>query len=348
LIPEVESLTYGPYYGPDPGISTPTAFLRPEAYLAEVHDCHVLGGFGVVFQGDEALLDLAMGSNRYDLSSGLVPVVNRERVSIDVARVDDGTIPEGILLQSWFASNYHHWMVEHLPKLLLAEDVPPEVPLLVDGKGWEVPQLRDALCAVTDRKVIPLDWNVIYHVNRLHVPSNLFGTGPNLHRGLEVQVGDVTLYSEAIEWLRGRLTLTIPGHRRIYIDRRAVMAPVRLKNGDEVQQIFEDFGFETVHPADMTFAEQRGMFGDAAYVAGETGAAMTNVLLAPSSTVMICMQAQRWPLNIYADLCTYGGQRNLFIAGNPAPGETDGRTYQAAFTVDIDLLSETLVRILPA
>jgi capsular polysaccharide biosynthesis protein len=177
----------------------------------------------------------------------------------------------------------------------------------------------------------------------------MFGTGPNLQRGLEVEIGDVTVSRLAIEWLRKRLAPTEPCKARIYIDRRAVMAPVRLLNGDDVERTFADFGFETVHPAEMSFAEQRAVFGNAAYIAGETGAAMTNVLLAPSSTVMICMQARRWPLSIYADLCTYGGQRNLFFVGEPATGEvdgTDGRTYQSGFRMGGDLLRNRLREIL--
>ena len=350
-LPERPGLTYGPWYGPDPGVAEPINFNQPEAYLAEVSDCHVLGGVGVVIQGEEALLDIALGNPRFDLSSPLLPMVNRERIIVEVGSISEDTITEGILLQSFFASNYHHWMVEHLPKLLLLDDVPSRVPLLVDSSAMAIPQMVAALRAVTERPVISLDWGVLAHVEKLYVPSNLFWTGPNLKRGLHVEVGDVLVSREAIEWLRAYLAPTEPGRRRIYVDRQAVMAPVRLRNGVAVQQVFAEFGFETVRPAEMTFTEQLDVFGDAAYIAGESGAAMTNVLLAPSSAIMICMQAQRWPLNIYADLATYSGQRNLFIVGDASAGSVDeagGHTYQAAFTVDPDSLRDTLSRILVA
>ena len=353
LIPERVGYTYGPCYGPEPGVGLPTAFEEPEAYIAEISDCEVVGGRGIVLTSDNrALLDSAFGprADRFDLNDGALTMIPGG-VRVQAAGVSEQSIGEGILLQSFFASNYHHWIVEHLPRLLIVEmaNVPPTVPMLVDGTAMAIEQLSDALRAVTDRPVIPLEWGVRYHVNRLIVPSQMFGTGPNLQRGLEVEIGDVTVSRLAIEWLRKRLAPTEPGKARIYIDRRAVMAPVRLLNGDDVERTFADFGFETVHPAEMSFAEQRDVFGNAAYIAGETSAAMTNVLLAPSSTVMICMQARRWPLNIYADLCTYGGQRNLFFVGEPATGEadgTDGRTYQIGFRMDADLLRNRLRDIL--
>ena len=347
LIPAQQSLNFGPWYGPDPDFSTPSGFLKPEAYLAEVADCYVPGGFGVVIQGEEALLDLALVSDRYDLVSALLPLVNREQTIMDVPQIDEEPIPEGILLQSWFATNYHHWLVEHLPRLLLTDGIPLDVPLLVDGHVEQTPQLIEALRSLTDRPYIPLSSGVLYHVNHLYVPSCLFGTGPNLQRGLEVEVGDVNVAREAIDYLRDRWAPAGTGHRRIYIDRRAVMAPVRLRNGEDVQRVFADFGFETVRPAQMTFTEQRATFGDAAYIAGESGAAMTNVLLAPPSAVMVCMHAQRWPLSIYANLAAYGGQRSLFITGEDLSNEAgDGRTYQASFVINTDLLSGTLARIL--
>jgi hypothetical protein len=267
-------------------------------------------------------------------------------VRVQAAGVSEQSIPEGILLQSWFAANYHHWLVEHLTKLSLVEDVDPTVPLLVDARIFSTPQLIEALRALTDRPVIGLRWNVLYPVDRLWVPSNLFGTSPGLKRGFELEIGDATVAREGIKWFRDRLAPPRPWPytgRRIYIDRRAVMAPVRLLNVDDVMRTFAEFGFETVRPAEMSFAEQRSTFGGAAYIAGESGAGMTNVLLSPASTMMICMQARRWPLNIYSDLAAYGKQRSLFLVGDSIPSPAVG---QDGFRLDTDLLRDTLASIL--
>ena len=349
MLPERQDVTYGPCYEPDPGFGPTTPITLPEAYLAEVHDCQVLGGFGVVLADGEALLDIALGSDRFDLTSGEpISVANRDIVGVNAERVES-PIGEGILLESWFAANYHHWLVEHLTKLSLVEDVDPTVPLLVDAKIFSTPQLIEALRALTDRPVIGLRWNVLYPVDRLWVPSNLFGTSPGLKRGFELEIGDATVAREGIKWLRDRLAPPRPyTGRRIYIDRRAAMAPTRLSNCDEVRAIFEEFGFETIRPTEMTFAEQRAIFGDADVIAGESGAGMSNVLLAPASTEVICMQAQRWPINIYSDLAAYGKQRSLFLVGDPMPSPGDVGVGQECFRMDGDLLRQTLSRILVA
>jgi len=348
LVPPREDVTYGPCYGPDPGFGPTTQITLPETYLAEVFGCQTLGGFGVVLADGEALLDIALGSDRFDLTSGEpIQVANRDIVGVNVDRVESYPITEGILLESWFAANYHHWLVEHLTKLSLVEDVDPTVPLLVDAKALDIPQLGEALRALTDRPVIGLQWNVLYPVDHLWVPSNLFGTSPGLKHGLEVEIGDATVAREGIKWLRDRLAPPRPWPytgRRIYIDRRAATAPVRLANGDEVRAVFEEFGFVVVRPAEMSFAEQQATFGHADVIAGESGAGMTNVLLAPASTVMVCMQARRWPLNIYSDLAAYGNQKSLFLVGDLMPSPPN--PGQECFRMDGDLLRNELTRIL--
>jgi capsular polysaccharide biosynthesis protein len=308
----------------------------------------------VTTEDHQALFDIAQceRAERLNLESSTMPLVNRDQIQVRISEASGEYIPEGVLLQSWFAANYHHWLVEHLPKIMLIEQagVPVQIPLLVDEKAYEISQLRDLLTVIDSyhRPVFPLRWAVEYQVGNLIVPSNLFGTAPNLRGNLQVETGDVTVAREAIEFLRSRLAPeNKKGSRLIYIDRRAKMAPVRLKNGDAVRGVFERLGFETVSPGTMTFAAQRELFSDAAVIAGESGAAMTNVLLAPKSTVMICLQAQRWPLNIYSDLCAYGGQKSLFIVGeivfDPA---APIQSYQAPFEMDPDALALILGRIL--
>jgi hypothetical protein len=347
--------TYGPWYGPGFGTGPGTEFEQPEAYVAQIPNASVIGGWGTVFTDNGyALWDIARceRSERFDLTSPDMPVVNRQEIHANFSEAADDVIPEGILLQSWFASNWHHWLIEHLPRLALIEKmvIPASVPILIDVRALEVPQIVDALAAFdqSGHPVIGLTPGTKYDVGNLYVPSCLFGTGPNLRGSYVVETGDVTIHREAITWLRDRFTPSeYPGNRRVYIDRRAKMAPVRLRNGDEVRAVFEEFGFETVSPGNLTFVEQRAVFGNASIIAGESGAAMTNIIFAPRSTKMLVMQAQPWPLNVYADLATYGDQQNLFIAGTEVYDPLQAQqTYQRPFVVDTSALRATLADIL--
>jgi hypothetical protein len=363
LIPARRGFTYAPSYN-RLGQGEATEFETPEAYVAEVPNCAVIGGWGAVFGEPEtnttlageylpALWDVALceQADRFSLTSGDMPYVGRDYIEARFSFVQDEPIPEGILLQSWFGSNWHHWLIEHLPRLTLIEQagVPTGVPLLVDSRAMDIPQLVEALTAYApSRPVVALQPGVKYHVGTLYVPSCLFGTGPNLKPGLDVEIGDVTLHREAITYLRERFApIEKQGTRRIYIDRRAKMAPVRLSNGDAVRSVFEEFGFETVHPGTLTFAEQRDMFGNAAIIAGESGAALTNIVLAPQSTKMIVLQASRWTLSVYSDIAAYGRQETLFIVGDVIHNAfSDFMPYQAPFTMNTSTLRTTLADIL--
>jgi capsular polysaccharide biosynthesis protein len=354
LIPARRGFTYAPSYDRF-GTGPATEFNVPEAYVAEIPNCSVIGGWGVVFPGDgRALWDVAQceQADRFCLISTELPHVDRQRIEAGFVSVSETPIPTGILLQSWFASNFHHWLIEHLPRLSLIEQVgvPDGVPILVDSRAMDIPQLVEALAAYNPqgRQIIPLQPGVKYNVGKLYVPSCLFGTGPNLRPGLNVEIGDVTLHREAITWLRERFApVERPGTRRIYIDRRAKMAPIRLSNGADVQAVFEEFGFETVRPGTMSFAEQRDLFGDASIIAGESGAALTNIVLAPQSTKLIVMQASRWDLNVYGDMAAYGDQECLFVVGDIIRNAFSAfMPYQAAFNMNPDSLRAILADIL--
>ena len=353
LLPARPGKTYAPYYLSGVGFGSATDYLLPEAYMAEIPNATVVGGQGIVMVDGVALFDPVFQANaeRYLFANLTMPVVSTDAIEVVTFRPDpEEVIPKGILLQSWFANNYHHWLVEHLSKLLLVElsGIPSNVPILVDDRVMAVDQLPEALAVATSRQVIGLHVNTEYRVEHLYLPSNLFGTGPNLQLGMSVEVGDVTVARDGIEFLRRKFAGKQEGSRLLYIDRRAMQAPIRLRNTDEVAEVFRSFGFDVIRPGDLTFAEQQALFSGAAVIAGESGAALTNMLLAPETTVMICLQARPFPLNIYSDLCAYGGQRSRFLVGDVDVMDPSVPSYQATFTYDPGKLEADLTGILRA
>ena len=346
-LPERVGTTYAPNYGPGFKLGEATWYPQPEAYVAEFDNVSVVGGQGFVLADTVALFDPLFGPRayRYSFANSVVTTATPDVLVVSV-RESSQVIPEGVLVQSWFGMNYHHWLVEHLSKTMFLEDIPATVPLLIDERVLATPQLLEALAVVDPqhRPYIPLQYGYEYQVKHLVVPSNLFGTGPDLQWGLEVEVGDVTVEREGVEYIRRRVASGGHGNKKLYIDRIPLNAPIRLRNREEVVEVYQEYGFEIVYPADLTFAEQRETFSHASVIAGESGAAMTNVLLAPTSTAMICMQATNFPLQIYADLCAYGGQRSIFLVGDTDP--VSGPTYQASFTYPADRLRDELARIL--
>ena len=347
--------TFRPRYADLPGPCEPVPLPQPEVYLAEIPEASVIGGLEAVLTDDAAaLLDVAFrpGSERFDLAQPAMPFADRHGVLIDAPAISAEPIEAGILLQAPGGTNYYHWVVEHLSRLLVLElaGVPAEVPLLLHASVLAVPQLVDALRAVdvAGRRVVALDPGVEYNVHRLLVPGALSWAASNLRDHVQLDVGDNLVAGEAVDFLRSRLAPAgrpDRGRRRLYVARRARTAAFRLVNEEAVRAVFVDLGFEVVAPETMTFDEQRALFADAAVVAGETGAALTNMLFAPAATTLICLQAEEWPMNVYADLVGHAGQPSVFIAGT-IESERPPKPYQVRFSIDTERLRGRLDRIL--
>ena len=74
--------------------------------------------------------------------------------------------------------------------------------------------------------------------------------------------------------------------RRIFVSRKNNQIIV---NMSEVENIFTNYGFEIVYCEEMSFMEQVELFNNAEFVAGLTGAAMTNILFCNPGTKFICL-----------------------------------------------------------
>jgi capsular polysaccharide biosynthesis protein len=353
VIPGRDGRTFWPRYDDTAGDCRPVPRPQPEIYLAEVPDASVVGGLTAVIAADTALLDVAFepAAARFDLAQDAMPYADGRAALVDAAAVAAEPIEAGIFLQGPASANYYHWLVEHLSRLLILEraGVPADLPLLIDAAVFAIPQLVDALAVVdaAARPVIALQPGVEYRVRRLLIPGPVVWAPPNLRDHLPLEVGDNLVAAEAIDFLRSRLSPAAGsvGSRRIYVARRARTAGRRLTNEPEVRRVFEEAGFEVVSPEGLTFAEQRDLFGSAAVVAAESGAALTNMLAAPASTMLICLQAEPWEMNVYADLVGHAGQPSVFLPGRPEP-DRPPKPYQARFAMDPEALARTVARIL--
>ena len=355
VIPAGMGRTFVPRYTEPAGLPELVPLPQPEVYLAEVPEASVIGGLGAILTDDGfALLDPARDprSDRYDLAQPCMPHADGRGVLVDAVALADEPIKTGILLQGPAASNYYHWVVEHLSRLLVLElaDVPAEIPLLVDAQVMKVPQLADALRAadVAGRRVLQLSPGVEYKVRRLLVPGPLVWAAPNLKDHLQLETGDNLVASEAVAFLRSRLASPVgssTGRRHLYVARHGRTVGARLMNDEAVGQVFVDLGFEVVAPETMTFDEQRDIFADAAVVASETGAALTSMLLAPATATLICLQAEAWPMNVYADLVGHANQPGIFVTG-VIESERPPKPYQVKFSIDTNHLREVVGRIL--
>jgi hypothetical protein len=345
LLPSWSDVSYGPnYHGLALGPETPITLH--EEYMAEIPNCQVVGGFEGAFVDNRALMDILYRpkAGRYYIPTPPWGPAFADLNKVVLDGSGNWTVPEGILLQSWYGPTFYHWAVDHLSKLLMVEldHVPKDVPLLVHEWVTQIPPLMDMLRQITQRPVVKLTTGTVYAVEHLYLPSSPCMPSTMQEEAYVLEPGDVIIRREAVEFLRARLKITRRGQRhRFFIDRQG--EPTRLINKNEVRQVFSEFGFQSVQPEMLTFKEQQSLFASASIIAGQSGAGLVNVLLAPPSASLICLQAKPWKENPYANLAAYGGQRSLFIAG----GDSDAPSAShAQFTVDTDKLRATLTEVL--
>ena len=113
-------------------------------------------------------------------------------------------LKKGILLSSYFASNYYHFTFQSLAKLRLCGTIDKNVPLLVNEALAKYPSFQQLLeiCNVDKREIIMLSEKMQYDVDELYYISPQMISVPNYRAGA-VKMPDDDLYAEAsLNYLR--------------------------------------------------------------------------------------------------------------------------------------------------
>lgn len=200
---------------------------------------------------------------------------------------------------SW--ANYHHWMVEMLPKIWCMSFIPElkNLPLILFGRLFSFQ--RETLAALN----IPLERIRLFTGKTLQVKTLIF---PSHIAPLNASIHNVT-------WLRETLLPAFqveikPPTGLIYISRG--QAPSRrLINEEHLIRELQSRGFHILHLETMTVKEQLEAFSNAKMVIMPHGAAGTNIIFSQPGTLFIELlsYSYRHAMHaVYASLndCLYG------------------------------------------
>jgi capsular polysaccharide biosynthesis protein/Flp pilus assembly protein TadD len=345
-----------PRYAGDLAQPEPLQVVRPERYVAVIDDATVIGGETAVLARDGSVLfDMAAhaDSDRYDLVRGAVRYIDGRSALIDAGAGPIREIEAGFLLIGAASHNYYHWLLEFLTRFETIETAPAfaDVPLLVDRAAIRVPQLAETLAIVAGsrRRRIVVEPGQPVRVGRLTVASPGAWLPHDLRDGLLLEAGDSIVDPDAIQFLRDRLMPADvdpdrQGTRRIYLARPR---PGRLRNSPELEPILAEFGFASVLPGNLSFANQARLFADADVIVAESGAALVNLIFAPPSARIVVLGADRWDLTLFSQLAGALGQELIYVAGSPIPG-SNRKLYQSRFTLEPATLRSALADFLGA
>lgn len=328
-------------------------FDFPEIAVAELFKVKVIGGNDIVYDDmDNCIYDLPLREDfyRYDLVYNSIFYIDR-RVTCVSYNESNEDIEEAIMLTGVVSHNYYHFNLESLARLCLINTMKEydDVPILIDEVIQWIPQLYEELLLLNEgkRKIYFLKSRHSYNIKKLIYISKLIFIPLNIKNPYKPVYKDLVIKDLAVKLIHHNLSLSNSINRRLFISRKDSWNP-RLKNTDEIEGIFKEFGYEFIFPGQMSFEEQRRIFSQAEYIAGATGAAFTNLLFANKRATLICIVPQISQVPCYSNISGILGQKYYFIDAvyERSIFDQDNNTiYENTFIVDPQYVKRVLAKI---
>jgi capsular polysaccharide biosynthesis protein len=200
----------------------------------------------------------------------------RERADAGIIRSHAGPV---LLCKKIGSFNYGHWMVEMLPRVMLAREN-----LGISGLRYLVHDLEGPMRGITDdslalagvaRESVLLTGNEPHHFSDLILVDGLSEHGDYMS----------PLCLEALERFATRVR-TGPSER-IFVTRSSARWR-RFRNEEQLNEIAQRAGYSLVDPGAMSLPQQIMVFKGARQVAGITGAGISNVAFSlPGASVRL-------------------------------------------------------------
>jgi capsular polysaccharide biosynthesis protein len=228
------------------------------------------------------------------------------------------------------SGNYYHWVIDNLPRLLLARkfmDV-SDLRIIVNSPllryqreslallGFEEPQVmaaNDVDALRFERTVLP-SYLAATTVAHLIVPQLLHSAFPQRRR-----------YSS----------------KRVYFSRQDARYR-RLTNEPDLTRLLERYGFVRYLPGELSFQEQIDLaYGAQAYV-GVHGAAMANIAFCPAAAKIFEIYT---PLHLVSSMFMLSRtfkREHVFVPANAVTFGADGNPLLGDWEVDLDAMEAAL------
>jgi hypothetical protein len=236
------------------------------------------------------------------------------------------------------ADNFHHWMLDLLPRIGLVEMAGfaassfDHVIVNHAGRRYQLETLAEF--GIDPAKIIQLGSGDRVQPDELVVPS--------------LKVDNQAMPLNQLHWLRSKFgpKTPPPSGRRLYLS-RADAPSRRLLNEPDVFRLFEREGFENVTLSKLSVREQAELFASASIVAGPSGAAFTNIAFCSPGTRIIEFASPKWLTVDHWMLSARLGLDHTVIVGEGAP--PSGRSLDikgrfADITIDLDKVRRAITK----
>lgn len=309
----------------------------PPAYIAEIQNALVFGQAMCVFRGS----DLIQLSADTDISSYV------ENYSRYFDKKDDGyflvsnpeikesrCIDQGCLIGGRYAKNYFHWLIEYMPRVLIAREHSLHPPYITN----DVPPQARELLECFGQSVFIEDGEIL-RVDRLTVPMSPSFAPDNANHARFSVYDDRYLMPLRKELYK---IYALPEHHKaddiVFIERRGShgrnIHGRNIINEDEVRSFVLGKGGRVIVPNALSMREQMEVFSRAKIVVGAGGAGFANLLFCKPGTAAIVLHRDRLVNPSYfRPLADAVGANLVSVAGRVDAADDDNA--HALFSIDI-------------
>lgn len=276
---ELRAPTTWPHYGgemPNKLAELKAPMWRDAVSIAELAHATVL------VAGDTVAVLSTDGAVQPELSVGRVPTLLPRRFT-ELARAGsppvEVTLDTAVLVNDEFpAPNLCHFLLDHATRLLLYRRAGIDLSAVTAiGPALQTEYQHATVARIGVRAWQPTDAPARLAVRRLFVSSTCRHLQHPAHWGA----------TWAIESVRGLFDVAPCDRSRRLLISRSDTSYRRIANEAEVAAFLAPFGFATINPGRLGFAEQIATFRDATHVIGPHGAGLANILFcAPGTHVL--------------------------------------------------------------
>jgi hypothetical protein len=241
--------------------------------LFVVPNCYLLGDAGYIFTAEMKPL---LEQNAGFLRKGKFVRPRLEEIASSAETT--ATATELVSLVSRCDSYFWHWMIDSLPKVLIAEDCGFQGCYLLPEPTrapWAAESLR-LLNIAPERLMTKGAFNL--HAARMYVPTYFCGNNAHLNTDL------MQLFRERIRAAAHPMT---PSEQRIFVARRELSKIRRVVNQDAVEEVLKAFNFATVYLEDLSLPEQISLVRATNIMVGPHGSGLTHALFMDNYSTLI-------------------------------------------------------------
>jgi hypothetical protein len=234
------------------------------------------------------------------------------------------------LLSQW-CEHYYHWLADAIPRLLVLEQHGfGDLPLLIPARP--AAYQRDSLRLLGFNNFDAVRSEIV-QPDELVWPAP---AGPSGHP-------PAWACARIGERMRTAAGAAAGGGRRLLISRNSA-AHRRVLNQAELAEALQPFGFQTVAPEELSFADQVRLFAEAQLVVAPHGAGLANMLFAVDATVVEIHEPDNVNLCFY-NLADAAGHAYWYVLGERFSGHRVGPSYRDV-RAPVPAVVETVERVL--